>query len=180
MGEHRTRDGLRRLEIVGAVMLAVCGVVLHYAYGWSGRNDAVASVVPANESVWEHLKLVAIPVLLLGLAETRLLPDRRRLWWAKVVEVAVGCGFIVAFFYTYTGALGVHSVVAVDIVSFFAAVALGQWTSYRMIRGRAWAAPWWVSAIAVALIVGGFAALTFAPPHVPLFEQISDGLYGPG
>jgi hypothetical protein len=40
-----------------------------------------------------------------------------------------------ALFYTYTGALGVRSITQVDIASFLVAVAVavGQWTSCRLI-----------------------------------------------
>jgi hypothetical protein len=87
----------------------VSGVLLHFCYDWSGGSRVVASVAPANESVWEHLKLVVVPVIVLGVVESRWVEDRRRLWCAKLVEIAAAAGFIVGFFYTYTGALGVDS-----------------------------------------------------------------------
>jgi uncharacterized membrane protein len=170
---------LRRLETVGAVAVIVTGVLLHFAYGWSGGSRLVAAVAPANESVWEHLKLVLIPVLALGAVEARWVADRRRLWWAKLVEVLAASGFVVAFFYTYTGALGVHSMVAVDIASFLAAVAGGQWLSYRIITATGRPAPLAVSVLALGLLVVGFGVLTFKPPHVPLFQEVSTGTYGP-
>ena len=159
--------------------MTVTGVLLHFAYGWSGGSRLVAAVAPANESVWEHLKLVLIPVLALGAVEARWVADRRRLCWAKLVEVLAASGFVVAFFYTYTGALGVHSIVAVDIASFLAAVAGGQWLSYRIITATSRPAPLAVSVLALALLVVGFGVLTFRPPHVPLFQEVSTGAYGP-
>lgn len=159
--------------------MVVAGTLLHFVYDWSGDNRAVAAFAPANESVWEHLKLVAFPVIVLGAWETRWLLDRRRLWWAKLVEIAVACSFIVAFFYSYTGALGVDSVPAVDIASFVVAVAVGQWTSYRLITATGRVVSLWVSVVVVVLVVVGFGVLTFAPPHIPLFRVISTGSYGP-
>jgi hypothetical protein len=78
----------------------------------------LAVFAPVNESVWEHTKLVVVPVTALGVVETSWVADRRRLWWAKFVEVFAAGSFIVAFFYTYTGALGVSSAVSVDVLSF--------------------------------------------------------------
>ena len=158
----------------------VSGVVLHFAYGWSGGSRVVAAIAPANESVWEHLKLVAVPVIVLGAVETKWVADVRRLWWAKLVEIVAACCFIVGFFYTYTGALGVDSFVPVDVLSLFVAVAGGQWLSYRLISSRAqWRMPLRASVVGLTLVVVGFGALTFAPPHVPLFQERSTGSYGP-
>jgi hypothetical protein len=171
---------LRRLETVGAFAVIVSGVLLHFCYDWSGGNRVVAAIAPANESVWEHLKLVVVPVVVLGVVETTWVSDHRRLWWAKLVEVVAASTFIVAFFYTYTGALGVDSFVPVDILSFFVAVAGGQWVSYRLITSSpVRAAPLWASVVGMALVVVGFGVLTFAPPHLPLFQEASTGVYGP-
>lgn len=164
---------------MGAVGVIVVGVLMHFAYDASGGQQAVAAFAPANESVWEHLKMVLLPVVALGAVESRWVLDRPRLWWAKLVEVVAASGSIVAFFYTYTGALGVHSLVAVDISSYLAAVAGGQWLSHRIISGGSRTAPLALSATCLALLVLGFGVLTFEPPHLPLFEEVSSGSYGP-
>jgi hypothetical protein len=165
---------------VGAFAVIVAGVLLHFVYGWSGGSRVVAAIAPANESVWEHLKMVLIPVLALGAVEEGWVADRRRLWWAKLAEIVAASGFIVAFFYTYTGAFGVHSIVAVDILSFLVAVAGGQWLSYRIIiSARSRPAPLAVSVIALVLLLVGFGVLTFTPPHIPLFQEVATGVYGP-
>ena len=171
---------LQRFETVGAFGAVVAGVLWHFVYDWSGGSPLVAAIAPANESVWEHLKLVVVPVVALGLVEARWMADHPRLWWAKCVEVASACTFIVAFFYTYTGALGVHSLVLVDILTFVGAVAGGQLLSYRVISSpRRAPVPFAVSVTALVLLVVLFAALTFVPPHLPLFQETATGAYGP-
>jgi hypothetical protein len=170
---------LRRLETVGAAGVIVAGVLMHFAYDASGGQHVVAAFAPANESVWEHLKMVLLPVVVLGAVESRWVVDRRRLWWAKLVEVVAASGSIVAFFYTYTGALGVHSVVAVDVASYLVAIAGGQWLSHRIVSGPSRTPPLALSAAGLVLLVVGFAVLTFEPPHLPLFEEVSTGSYGP-
>ena len=169
---------VRTLELVGTLAVVIFGFLLHFAYAWSGSR-LVTAVAPANESVWEHLKLVVIPVTVLGAVEMRWVMDRRRLWWAKLVEIVVACSFIVAFFYTYTGAFGVRSITAVDIASFFVAVAVGQWASYRLISSSGRVPRLWVSVTGTMVLMISFAMLTFEPPHIPLFQETSTGAYGP-
>ena len=36
--------------------IVIAGTLLHFVYGWSGRNLLVGLVSPVNESVWEHTK----------------------------------------------------------------------------------------------------------------------------
>ena len=168
------------METIGAVAVIVCGVMLHFVYDWSGGSRVLAVFAPVNESVWEHLKLVVVPVTGFGLVETRWVADRRRLWWAKFVEVLAAGSFIVAFFYTYTGAFGVSSVVSVDVLSFLVAGVGGQWLSYRLITDTGLRrVPLRVSVTGITLVMVAFGVLTFAPPHVPLFQEMTTGTYGP-
>ena len=177
---HRTPWSLRRIETVGALAVIVAGVLWHFAYDWSGDSSLVAAIAPANESVWEHLKLVLVPVLALAVVEAKWVADLARMWWAKCVEVTTVCTFIVAFFYTYTGAFGVDSILVVDILTFAGAVAGGQLLSYRIISSpSSGPVPVTVSVTALLLLVVLFAALTFFPPHIPLFQEATTGTYGP-
>jgi hypothetical protein len=179
IGDRRDR-AIWRMEALGAVAVIIAGVLLHFVYDWSGGNRLLGAIAPVNESVWEHLKLVSTPLVVLGAVEAARVVDRRRLWWAKLVEVIAASVFIVTFFYTYTGALGVESNVAVDILSFLAAIAGGQWLSYRIIVSqRSRPAPLQVSITVLVVLVVGFAVLTFTPPHIPLFQDGVTGTYGP-
>lgn len=180
MDTDRSSPPLARLETLGAIAVIATGALWHFVYDWSGGHRVVAAIAPVNESVWEHLKLVLIPVVVLGLVQTRWVGDHRRLWWAKLAEIMAASAFIVAFFYTYTGALGVHSVVAVDIGAFVVAVAGGQWLSYRIIVSpKGTSPPVTVSLMALLLLIALFAVLTFVPPHLPLFQEAATGRYGP-
>jgi Family of unknown function (DUF6512) len=170
----------RTLETVGALVIVVAGTLLHFTYEWSGSSRVVGFFAPVNESVWEHLKLVLYPVLAFAVVEMKWIRDPARLWWAKLVEVVVAVVFITAFFYTYTGALGVDSVVAIDIGSFVAAVIGGQWISYRLVMmPGSPPLPLPASLVVLASLIVLFGVFTYAPPHLPLFQQTSTGIYGP-
>lgn len=175
---RRLRDDLGRVEATGAVFGVVLGTALHFTFAWSGSAAAAALFSAVNESPWEHLKLYLYPVLLYAVVEARVLGDLRGLLFAKLVQELTGMLFILAFFYTYTGALGVENVV-VDILSFVSAMALGYWVSHRLLVTMSRAPlPAWTSAIAIAGIVACFWIATFAPPHLPLFLDHTTSRYG--
>jgi hypothetical protein len=112
--------------------------------------------------------------------EARWVTDRRRLWWAKLVEVLAASAFIVGFFYGYTGALGVESNVAVDILSFVVAIAAGQWLSYRILLARGRIPPVAASLGTLLVLVVAVGVVTFQPPQLPVFQDSITGEYGVG
>jgi hypothetical protein len=59
----------RRLALLGMVFIALLGTALHFTYDLSRGNILVAGFSAVNESVWEHLKLVFWPAVVLALIE---------------------------------------------------------------------------------------------------------------
>ena len=55
---------MKRKGLWGFLFVSVLGTVLHFLYEWSGENTLAALVSGVNESVWEHMKLLFVPVFL--------------------------------------------------------------------------------------------------------------------
>ncbi|HNU23751.1 MAG TPA: DUF6512 family protein, partial [Mesotoga sp.] len=53
------------LEVLGFFFVFFFGVLLHMVYGWSEGNAIVGLISPVNESIWEHLKMLFVPGLIL-------------------------------------------------------------------------------------------------------------------
>jgi hypothetical protein len=166
------------VSVGGTAFGVLLGSFLHFTYQGSGRLTVVALFSAVNESPWEHLKLYFFPVVLFIGVEWFVVESKTALLFAKLVQIITGMVFIEAFFYTYTGALGVENV-WVDILSFVAAMALGYALSYRLVvRGVTGRFPAWLSGTLIALVMLFFIAATFAPPHLPLFRDHNTGSYG--
>lgn len=97
----RTRNFLRYLFVV------LLGVFLHFAYGLSGENPIVGLFALVNESVWEHLKLVFFPMLILTLWDM-FTNQRNNLCFlpARTLGTFAGMIFVIVVYYTITGVLG--------------------------------------------------------------------------
>lgn len=164
---------LRRLTCYGAVFGIVFGTLLHFTYDWFGQHVVVGLFSAVNESVWEHTKLIVTPVLLFGLLEWRVVGPSGRLLVAKAIELLFGVLFITTFFYTYTGALGIEEMLAVDILSFIVAVVIGKYLSYRLLRmERPVRRPGVVLSVVVILSLFILQVwFTVAPPALPLFTE---------
>lgn len=171
---------LIRWEWGGAVFTAAMGVLLHFAYGWSGEHPLVAVVSSVNESAWEHMKLLFFPVFVWSVVQ---------LWFhgrnypnflaARTAAVLVGLTLIPVLYYTYTGALG-RQIDWVNILIFFLAVAamflLDAYLLTRGWGGRAWQQ---VAGLMVLWALAFcFVYCTFYPVELPLWQDPVTGGYG--
>lgn len=108
-------------ELGGFLFTGALGVLLHFVYEWSGGSALAACVSAVNESTWEHMKLLFVPVFLFSLVQICLMGrNYPNLPAVRALSVLTGLTLIPVLFYTYTGALGCH-VTWVDIAIFFAA-----------------------------------------------------------
>ena len=86
--------------------------------------------------------------------------------------------FIVAFFYTYTGAFGVESL-AVDILSLLLGLVVAVVTARCVyLRTKPGGMAAFLAVIVLAALAAAFIYFTFAPPHLPIFQDPETGLYG--
>lgn len=122
---NRTRIILRYLFVV------LLGVLLHFAYELSGENPIVGLFALVNESVWEHLKLLFFPMLVLTLWDL-FTTQRNNLCFlpARTIGILTGFIFIVVVFYTITGILG-FNIAWVNILIYLLGVAVAFWVEEK-------------------------------------------------
>ena len=124
---------IRNYQIFSVIFTFILGTLLHFTYQLSGRNEIVGLFSAVNESVWEHLKLLYFPMLLtIIFGYFYLGKDIPNFVCSKTIGIIVSLLFTVTFFYTYTGVLG-YNIAIVDIMSFFVAVILGEYSAYKLI-----------------------------------------------
>ena len=170
----------RKWELAGLFLTLILGNTLHFVYDWSGGNTIVAAFAAVNESTWEHMKLLVIPWVLWSLVEAAVLrKSRQPVLMARALSLLAGVLLIPTVYYTYTGALGVSSMV-VDVVLFQAAVVLAAVVSWRVqAKGKLSGAAWNVLGLAILLGVWAlFLWWTYAPPALPVFTDPTDGTRG--
>ena len=171
----------RRWSIAGTIFTLAAGALLHFTYQWFG-GIFWAAVGAVNESTWEHLKLLFFPALLFLLVEY-LISGRpsEGFFPATLLALLCGMGAITVLFYTYTGILGCHTMIA-DLAIFAIATVLTFCLSYRW-----WVSPprwfcktWvgWVSVILLAGLLACFVVFTFLPPQLGWFLDPASNGYG--
>lgn len=169
-----------RWELAGLFVTLILGNLLHFAYEWSGGSSVVAAFAAVNESTWEHMKLLVVPWAVWSLVEAvALRGSRRPVLPARAVGLLAGVAAIPVVYYTYTGALGASSMI-VDVLLFQAAVLLGAWISWRIMKsGKCMS--FTLSVFGLLILLGIWALFvwwTYDPPQLPLFTDPVTGQTG--
>lgn len=167
-------------ELAGAVLSVILGTLLHFTYEWFGSNGLVGTFAAANESTWEHLKLLFWPVFLYGAVQFAVFGWKTPgFLYAKAMGLLAGLASIIVLFYTYSGVLGTN-VLAVDILTFVLGVAVSFAVSYYLIRRQANLEIIYLLAgcTVLALLLLAFLCFTWFPPHIGLFQDPISGGYG--
>ncbi|MEG0780501.1 MAG: DUF6512 family protein [Oscillospiraceae bacterium] len=167
-------------ELWGALFTLLAGTLLHFTYEWSGKNPLVGSFSATNESTWEHLKLLALPLLVFGAVEYVWVGSSvENFIPVKVLSAFLGMATIVVLFYTYVGIVGRHFLWA-DIGTFFVGVLVAYWFSARLLGTAAFSSPSAavLGGIGLLALLVGFPLFTFFPPHIGLFLDPVSRRYG--
>ena len=173
---------LRRWQLGGFLFTAAAGTLLHFLYDLSGESSFFAAISAVNESVWEHMKLLFVPMFVVALAEMVVFGDRYRCFWrVKLLGILVGLLIIPVIHYTYTGVLGMR-IAWVDISTFYVAAVVVYLLETKLLTRCS--RPSAVLELGAMLLVWALAFLflfmTYAPPEIPLFQDPVTGEWGIG
>lgn len=178
---EKTGSAIERWIWISLPMLFMVGSVFHFLYDLSGEAPVVGAIAAVNESVWEHQKMVLLPVAAWWLAvylwkgsEEQI--HRGKWFTGSAVAMITANLTIPALFYFYSEAFGVH-LLLVDGLILLLAVAAGQLIGlhvYRYGKGL----PLALSLLIMLLLIGLFVYFTFQPPLLPWFRDSLTGGYG--
>ena len=166
--------GLKRFFIIGVVFTIILGSLLHFTYEWSGENLVVAMFSAVNESTWEHLKLIFMPMFFYTLFGYLIIGNAYENYlFAMAIGVIAGMTAIVVLFYTYTGILGANYLV-LDISIFIIGVIIGYAVSFCLLRTNNVETQEYYNnettgASLLLLLFAMFVMFTFKAPNLNLF-----------
>ena len=167
-------------HILGAIFTLGAGSALHFVYGWSGHSALAAPFAAVNESVFEHLKLLAVPFLIESLAEYLLYGrELANFWPVRLLSVLIGMGVIIIGYYTYTGVIG-RGYLGEDLALFVLSVLAAYAFSLYALGTDKFSSPAadLAARIVLTLLALGILVCSFYPPHIAFFRDPINGTYG--
>ena len=157
--------------LLAYILAAAAGVLLHFLFQWL-PNPVFALVSPVRESVWEHVKLIYVPLLAVSLILGRGTALGRAPW---LLADAAACGVMLGAGYLYHVVFRGESLI-VDLILFFLTLALGF-----LLPRALWPLTEWPgtekAAWALAILLGALIVwFTFFPPEAALFADLSEAI----
>ncbi len=167
------KKAARKKDMPFMLIAILLGFLNHFLYELSGCSAFAALCCPVNESVWEHLKLIFFPILIVSLLEYLIRrPDAVRFFYYRFLAVCCAMGVTLTLFYTYTGIIG-RSFLIIDILIFLVSILTAFYMDayfYKVkIRKTSQAATfslWIITSLC-------YFAFTCFPPDIPLFFSMS-------
>ena len=164
------KKSLKNWQKIGFVFTGALGVILHFLYEWTNESIITASFAAVNESTWEHMKLLFVPLFIFAIIQWKIKGRHYESFWGvKLIGTLAGLITIPVIYYTYTGVFG-NSADWFNIAIFFIAAAVSFCLEWRFFsRGVSLDIPqlWAFSALCIMFIA--FIVLTFIQPKIPLF-----------
>jgi hypothetical protein len=166
-------------ELVGMVFIIILGSLFHFTFELSGFNHVIGAFSAVNESIWEHLKLGFWPLIIFSAVEYWKIKNKtNNFFLAKATASCTIILIIPVIFYSYT-TITREAILAIDIGSFFVAVVVGQFLSYKLLSFKEQSKTVeLISIIVLAVFAVLFIVFTFYPPHFPPFQDGITGEYG--
>ncbi len=163
------KNTLRKRCFIGFGIVSVLGVLWHFLYDLSGQNYFVGLIAPTSESIFEHVKLVFFPVLIV--TPFMLYGLFRRypaLLFGLLCGNLIGSASIPLLHYMYSGILG-YNISVVDISIFYVANALTFRFAYcAALNNRSYRYNYTMIAVTLFCAVVTF-VVTLNPPQIALF-----------
>lgn len=155
---------------IGIPILFIIGSIFHFIYQWSGNNILIGFISPINESIWEHLKLVLIPMTIYWLIYPLINPDIQKNKWyfSLLISLISSILTIICFHYTYTGVFAIESLI-LDIFSLLLGITIGHLLGVHIFK-YGLAIPSFISLTLILALFIIFLIFTINPPHFPIFQ----------
>lgn len=164
---------INKRTILDILAVSVLGTLLHFVYEWTGENKIAALFSAVNESVWEHLKLLFWPVLLVTVIEYVFIERKKRIGGflpARFSGMLFGMLVTVTLYYTITGIVG-KNIDFVNIAIFYIAVIAVFLVSHLIIKNGCCRQPIASLAAVIGFILLAvlFGIWSFYPPDIGIF-----------
>lgn len=168
------RKKLLRWELAGFLFTGVLGTLLHFLWEWTGEGPLTAAFCAVNESTWEHMKLVFLPMNLYGIYTWYALKDRfAASGFAILLGANVATWAIPFLYYTYIGVLG-FSKMWLDIACFFVAVLIGFALEYHVLKksgNESFVLGTWIMAVIDFVMAAAFVSCSYGAPALGIFAR---------
>lgn len=165
--------------LISIPILFFVGFLLHFAYEYSNNNKIIGLLVPVNESIFEHSKLLLLPLTVLWFIIIIFFNNGysfNSLFFSMLISIIASIITMISFYYTYIGIMG-KDIDFINILDLLISLIVGQLIAYHVYMYSN-GIPWYISLIIILSIFIIYIYLTIKPIKIPLFIDKKSKTYG--
>ena len=155
----------------GIILTVLLGALFHFVYEWTGGNYIAGLFFATNESVWEHVKLALLPMMLIFLFGSIFLKGANNFAQAAFCAMATVIILIPLAFFSYAQAIG-KSVFPMDLTIFILSIVLAYLVAYRIFATPRRPVLNALALVGIVAIVVCFFTFTYYPPDCVIFKEV--------
>jgi len=118
--------------LMGWLFVSLVGSLFHFMYHWMGCNILIGLLVAVNESVFEHLKLLGLPIILFWTGDYLCFGEGRKHLIAVTAALYSGILFLLLF-NIIVSQIGGFEALWFDILLFIMSAFVAQFTGWKCI-----------------------------------------------
>ena len=112
--------------LIDITITCIIGIILHFAYEFSGKNILVALFSAVNNSIWNHIKIIIFSIYIVSLVKMYITQKREKnLWTALFFKIITAIIAMLMLYNLYIFLFMVHNLI-VDICIFYIAITLAS------------------------------------------------------
>lgn len=147
-----------------SISIFILGSLLHFLYEITNDNFIIGLIVSKNESIFEHTKLMILPIIICYVIYYLKYKNNKDLWFSKmIINILVSTSLIPIIYYTYTGISGLE-LTFIDIAIYYISGLIGLIVANNYNKEINWK-------IYLIIIIIIFILLTIFPLNIPFFRE---------
>ena len=170
---------MKKIKIIGVFVIFALSFLSHFMYEWF-PNDLFSIILPVNESIWEHMKLLVTPVLIFVLIEYIIYRKKDISYNNFVLSYSISMIFgIIIYLLIYLPIhyiFGHSAIFAIGLL--FITFIIIEIISYYIMQYRNIKYSNVIGLLIIGLMYIVFGYLTYNPIEIDMFYDKSKNIYG--
>ena len=166
-----------------SIAIFILCALFHFLYKWSDYNLLVGIIAPINESIFQHIKMIFIPIVLYYLVTYFIFRKNEMIninKWAMypVITFLITSIIIIILYYTLKYGFSISSMF-LDILSLFIGLVASSLICIKLeISKNSFEIPYYISIILILMLFGLLTLFNFYPREVNFFLDKVNNTYG--
>ena len=170
---------MKKIKIISTIIIFLLSILCHFMYVWS-PNTLFSILLPVNESIWEHMKLIITPVLITSIFEYIIYNKKNIKYnnfiFSYAISIFIGIIAYLIIYIPINDIFGHNAFIAIFLL--FIIFILIEIISYYIIKTNIIRYSNIIGIFLIIFMYIVFGYLTYKPIHINLFYDYANGHYG--